>query len=86
MNNFKSLGEKLNPQIDYVGQELAKKILHSIYIVGFPLALIVGMYTSNIWYIGYSLVCVICIALLCVVPGWSIYRRNPVSFGAKKTQ
>ncbi|OAG31983.1 signal peptidase complex subunit 1 [Nematocida displodere] len=81
-----SLLSKLNPQIDYVGQDLSLKILHSIFILGCTLSLGVGIFTSNFVNLVLSLGGTFLLALLVVVPGWPIYRRNPIDFSSKKSK
>jgi len=75
-------GSKL--QVDYVGQNLANKLAHSVFVVGFPISLIVGMYKSNFMYLCYMLLATLGVCFVVVVPPWPIYRRNPVVFGDKK--
>lgn len=87
MKSQKSSGEKpASPQIDYVGQELSKKLLHTIFVVGFALAWVIGVYMSDIWCTLYALVVVFGAGLICAVPPWRIYRKHPVIFGEKKAQ
>ncbi|KAI5185347.1 signal peptidase complex subunit 1 [Nematocida homosporus] len=83
-DRIKQVLESLNPEVDYVGQELANKLMHCIFIIGFPLAFLISLITKNIIYLVYALCLVLGASLLLVVPAWRMYRKNPVVFGEKK--
>ncbi|KAI5181649.1 signal peptidase complex subunit 1 [Nematocida sp. AWRm80] len=83
---FDRVSSKLCPEIDYVGQELASKLAHTILVVSVPVSLLVGIVSKSIFYLfyTYALMVILCFGL--VGPAWPMYRRNTVVFGDKKTQ
>ncbi|KAI5170560.1 signal peptidase complex subunit 1 [Nematocida sp. LUAm3] len=81
-----AVSKKINPQVDYIGQELGNRILHCILIIGMPISLIIGVASSNMFYLLYSLAAVVLIAFIAVVPAWPMYRRYPVHLQRSKKE
>lgn len=78
------LAERLNPQVDYVGQELSRKVMNAVFIIGYPVALLLGILMGDIFVTLYASAAVIAVGALLTVPGWPIFRRNPVAFYGSK--
>lgn len=78
------LFKKVDPPIDYVGQELASKLLTMIFIIGYALAISIGYILDDLKYALFITIATTVIAFLFVVPAWPFYRRNPVKFVESK--
>lgn len=79
MKRIADLAKKIDPPIDYIGQHLANRIVHTTLIVSVGMAFISGHIYKDIFVMGYAYACGSLVALAVVVPSWPIYRRNPVS-------
>ncbi|KAM0672566.1 hypothetical protein CWI42_030150 [Ordospora colligata] len=79
---IKSLLHKMNQPIDYVGQEMASKLMYIVFAVGYTLALVVGIFLNDLKYTILIGVLTVVIAIVVVVPPWKIYRRNPLKFSS----
>jgi signal peptidase complex subunit 1 len=79
-----AIEERLNPPMDYVGQELSKKIMNSTFILGYPVALVCGIIREDIFVTLYLSLAVSLFGALLTIPSWPIFRRNPVTFYGNK--
>lgn len=75
---------KIDPPIDYHGQELAKKLFYLIIYLGYAISLAVGIVLSDLKYTLYFGVLTLILSVLVVVPAWGIYRKNPLRFVKQK--
>ncbi|EIJ87479.1 signal peptidase complex subunit 1 [Nematocida parisii] len=69
---------KIDPPVDYIGQHLANRIIHTTLILGIILALISGYIYKDIFIMGYVYVFSSILCLILTVPAWGIFRRNKV--------
>lgn len=70
--------EKVDPPIDYIGQYLALRVVHTILICGVFLSLLFGYLYKDIFTVGYVYGATCLLAVILVVPSWPFFRRNPV--------
>lgn len=77
-----SLVTKLDPPIDYVGQNLASKLMYLIFGIGYTMALIAGIAFNDLTYTMYLGITTIAVSIIVVVPSWKFYRKNPLKFRA----
>ncbi|TBU10808.1 microsomal signal peptidase Spc12 [Hamiltosporidium tvaerminnensis] len=73
-------------KIDYKGQELAKKIMMIVYILGYTMSLIAGYTLGDLKYVLYGGIATVILVVLLVVPSWPFYRKNLVVFGDKEKE
>lgn len=71
---------KLDPPIDYVGQDLASKLMYLIFGIGYALALVSGIVFNDLIYTVYLGAATVAISFVVVVPSWRFYRKNPLKF------
>lgn len=83
---FGFIKKKVDPPIDYVGQELASNLLNIMFIIGYGLSIIVGYLLQDLKYTLIITVITIVTCFLTVVPAWPFYRRNPLMFVRVKNE
>lgn len=76
--------DKLDPPIDYHGQELATKLFYVIIYFGYAFSLAVGIVLSDLKYTLYLGVLTLALSIIVVVPPWRFYRKNPLKFVKEK--
>jgi signal peptidase complex subunit 1 len=81
---MKRILKKIDPCIDFVGQELACRLLYVVFIVGYTLAFIVGLALRDLRYTLFISMGTVITVLLAVVPPWPCYRKNPRVFQPAK--
>lgn len=72
--------KKLDPKIDYAGQELSRKLMHIILLVGYGLALLVGILLRDLTFTLVLGIATVVFAFLATVPAWPYFRMNPMKF------
>lgn len=72
--------QKIDPTIDFVGQEQAQKYMDFLFLIGYTLALIVGFILKDLKYTLIIAGLTFVLTLLVIVPAWPIYRRNAPKF------
>ncbi|ELA40960.1 uncharacterized protein VICG_01990 [Vittaforma corneae ATCC 50505] len=78
--------KKLDPEIDYVGQEFAMRLMYLIILLGYTLSFLLGLVTKDLTYTLVLGVGTVAFAFIATVPSWPYFRRNPLMFKkAKKT-
>lgn len=83
LDYLKKTAQRFNPQIDYVGQNLCLKLVHSIFIITIPFSLFISIWVSDIRVFFFAMLVVLLLTSAVVIPGWPMYRRNPVQFKGK---
>ncbi|TBU13815.1 hypothetical protein CWI38_0333p0020 [Hamiltosporidium tvaerminnensis] len=63
-------------KIDYKGQELAKKIMMIVYILGYTMSLIAGYTLGDLKYVLYGGIATVILVVLLVVPSWPFYLKE----------
>lgn len=76
--------EKIDPPIDYNGQELSKKLFYLLISIGYTISLITGVYLEDLKYTLILGIVTVFILFLVCVPSWRFYRKNPLKFKDKK--
>lgn len=76
--------DKLDPQIDYHGQELSKKMFYLLISIGYTISLITGVFFQDLKYTLFLGILTVFILFLVCVPSWGFYRKNPLKFKEKK--
>lgn len=77
---MKSFFEKLDPNIDYIGQSYSLKLMYIIFIVGYTVSLIAGLLMKNLFYTLIIGISVSVLNFLFTVPAWPYFRKNPLKF------
>ncbi|KAF9762638.1 Signal peptidase complex subunit 1 [Nosema granulosis] len=77
---------KIDPPIDYHGQELSKKLFYLIIYLGYAISLVIGIVLSDLKYTLYAGILTVILSFIIVVPSWSMYRKNPLKFTKEKEE
>ncbi|KAL6122151.1 hypothetical protein NUSPORA_00816 [Nucleospora cyclopteri] len=85
-NIIKTIFLYLDPNIDYQGQKLADDLMKFIFVVGYAISFVVGMFLGNLKYTLYGGIATVVINLLLTIPAWSYFRQTPLKFKKYKTQ
>lgn len=75
-----SIIQKLDPKIDYVGQELSCKLMYIILLLGYAISLVVGFFLKDLTFTLVLGVATVIFAFIITVPAWPYFRRNPLKF------
>lgn len=75
---LEKINRRFNPPMDHVGQELCRKVINAIFSIGYTIAMVIGVLSSNIFAIFYMAIVTTAVGCLLSIPSWSIYRRNAV--------
>lgn len=78
MKWFSNLARKADPPIDYIGQYLASRIIHTTLLLTVLVSLVTGHIYKDILVVAYVYFLGSFLVLALVVPAWPIFRRNPV--------
>lgn len=78
--------KKLDPQIDYIGQEFSLRLMYFILLVGYTFSFILGVVTKDLAYTLVLGIGTVIFAFIATVPGWPYFRRNPVQFKKAKRE
>lgn len=79
-----SLLEKLDKNIDYIGQEYSYKLMCFIISAGYLFALVFGILRKDITYTLVLSIGTVVFCFFVTVPSWPYFRRHPLKF--KKTK
>ncbi|EOB14783.1 hypothetical protein NBO_16g0068 [Nosema bombycis CQ1] len=81
-----NLLNKIDPPIDYHGQELAKKLFYLIIYLGYAISLGVGIIKSDLKYTLFAGIITVAICFVVITPSWRFYRKNPLKFVKVKNE
>lgn len=81
-----NLLNKIDPPIDYHGQELAKKLFYLIIYLGYAISLGVGIIKSDLKYTLFAGILTVAICFVIITPSWRFYRKNPLKFVKVKNE
>lgn len=76
--------KKLDPEIDYVGQEFAVRLMYLIILLGYTVSFILGLLTKDLTYTLVLGIGTVVFAFVATVPSWPYFRRNPLKFKKAK--
>ncbi len=74
------LVKKCDPKIDYVGQELAFKLMYSFLLAGYAIALLAGVILHDLTYTLYIGIATVIFTFIATIPAWPFFRMNPLKF------
>ncbi|ORD96538.1 hypothetical protein A0H76_2038 [Hepatospora eriocheir] len=83
---FNKISNLIDPKLDYYGQKHNKIMMHSIFLIGFTLSLILGLIFKKIKIVIHGMVATVIINLILTIPSWYFYRKNPLLFKKRKTE
>jgi len=70
----------LDKPIDYIGQSFTSKLINWLLTIGFIIAYIAGVISSNLKHTAMIAIGTIVFTFVLTVPSWPYLRRNPVKF------
>lgn len=76
--------KKLDPKIDYVGQEFALRLMYLILLAGYFFSFVLGLITRDLTYTLVLGVGTVVLAFIATIPSWPYFRRNPLKFKKSK--
>lgn len=83
-NILKKAVKAVDPELDYHGQRLNMFLMYVIYLLGFTVAFLAGIFLNNLKYTLMVTVATIVLNGLVTLPGWKIYRRHPLRYKKEK--
>lgn len=75
--------KRLDPNIDYIGQEYSLKLMYSILTVGYLLSLVTGLIVKDLTYTLVLGIGTVVFCFIATVPGWPYFRTKKVIFKKK---
>ena len=72
--------KKLDPELDYVGQELSQKLMYIFVMTGYLVAFLTGVILRDLTYTLYLGIATVILAFIVTIPGWAYFRKNPLKF------
>ncbi|SCV11821.1 Signal peptidase complex subunit [Komagataella phaffii CBS 7435] len=76
----------LEGNIDFKGQELANRITKKLITFGAIISFLVGFLSDNILYTVYTFAAFGLLTASLVIPPFSFYKKNPVTWLPKKSK
>lgn len=77
---------KIDPPVDYVGQNYSANLMVLIFSTGYTLAFILGAVLSDLKYTLWVGVATAALCLALTVPAWPYFRRHPLKFKKPKSE
>ena len=77
---FEGIMSKVDPEIDYIGQEFSERLMLLILSVGYAISLAVGLFKVDLTYTLHLGIAANVVCFILTVPSWPYFRRNALRF------